>query len=68
MGMVDAQLQKLIENSNLCAYPHGAELSSSRAKAAVIFDSERDCGMQLKWHKTRDIKAMVIFPHAHFFS
>lgn len=68
MGMVDAQLQKLIENSNLCAYPHGDELSSSRAKAAVIFDSERDCGMQLKWHKTRDIKAMVIFPHAHFFS
>lgn len=54
MEVVDTHLQKLVENSHFCAYPHGAELSHSRAMAAVISDSERDCGMQLKGQKTRE--------------
>lgn len=63
-GNCGCTVEKLVENSLLCAYPQGAELSYSRAMAAAIFDRERDCGVQLKRRKTQRHESNHDFPHA----
>lgn len=57
---------KLVENCHLCVYPPGAELSHRGARAAVIFDIERICGMQLRRQNQRH-ESNGDFPHAQFF-